>query len=175
MRTSLVNEILSRHKQSDLVMLTGDLGFMAFEGLQAEMGDRFINAGVAEANMIGLAAGLSRLGFMPICYSIIPFLALRCLEQIRVQLCQHGNKALLTGIGAGYAYGSQGPSHHAMEDLAAMLALPGMTVVTPCSSRHIRATFDNLDSIDTPVYLRLGMTEEPPSPIRIKRLFSSGK
>ena len=161
MRNALVKTIINKYRQDQrTVLITGDLGFMAFEELREIMGSNFINAGVAEANMIGLAAGMSHLGYRPIVYSMIPFVTLHCLEQIRVVLCQTLRNVTIVGIGSGYSYGNQGPSHHAIEDIAAMSALPGMTVIAAADPFEVEKGLLAAIEAKGPVYLRLAKNGE---------------
>lgn len=168
-----VEEIYSRDPKT--MLITGDLGFMAFEELQESMGKNFINAGLAEANTIGLAHGLAQLGYKPFVYSMIPFLTLRCLEHIRTILCQPNVSAILVGVGSGYSYGNQGPSHHAIEDIAAMAALPNMTVISPVDPYDAyHATLQAYKNVG-PTYLRLAKNNDPALPTTIPRQFDLGK
>ena len=118
MRKQLCDALVARAGRPDMVFLTGDLGFMALEALQAAMGPRFINAGVAEQNMVSVAAGLARQGMETWVYSIAPFLYARPFEQIRNDIAFHGLPVKLIGNGGGYGYGVMGPTHHAIEDTA---------------------------------------------------------
>jgi len=114
-----------------------------------------VNAGVAEPNMIGVAAGLALDGFRPFAYSIAPFATLRCFEQIRNDICHHNLPVTVVGVGGGYSYGTNGPTHHALEDIGAMRTLPNITVLCPGdpSRRSCRCA----PSVPTQtVYLRLG-------------------
>ncbi len=104
-----------------MVFLTGDLGFMALEPLRDRLGDRFINCGVAEQNMVTVAAGLAKEGFDVWVYSIAPFCYARALEQIRNDVCLHGLPVRVLGNGGGYGYGVMGPTHHALEDYGILL------------------------------------------------------
>lgn len=131
-------EVMAEH--DDAYLLTGDLGFMAFEPLSEKYGKRFVNVGLCEANMIGLASGLSRAGKLPFCYSMVPFITMRCLEQIRVHLSMGRQGIVLIGVGAGYGYGKQGSSHHAIEDIGIMNSLPGLrfirrAITTKCANQ----------------------------------------
>jgi transketolase len=162
MRNALVNTLLERSKvDPTLAFLTADLGFMAVEPLAEALEKRFINCGVAEANMVGVAAGLCIAGYYPFLYTMAPFITMRCLEQIRVSLCQNRHKAVLIGVAAGYSYGAQGASHHSIEDVAPMLSLPGMTVIVPSDPLDVQAALRAIDSVDGPVYLRLAKAGEP--------------
>src|SRR6185295_6269735 len=111
-------------ERRDLVFVTGDLGYNALENVRRRLGARFINAGVAEQNMVSMAAGMASRGLQVICYSIAPFIVYRCLEQIRNDVCFHNLPVFLVGNGGGYGYGIMGSSHHCLEDLGALSGLP---------------------------------------------------
>ena len=112
-------------------MLTADLGFGVFEELETKHPNQYINVGVAEQNMVGVATGLSMEGFRTLTYSIGNFPTLRCLEQIRNDACYHEINLTIVGMGGGFSYGPLGMSHHATEDLSIMRSLPNMKVVAP--------------------------------------------
>ena len=131
MRKQLCDALVARSADPRMVFLTGDLGFMALEPLQAAMGNRFINAGVAEQNMITVAAALARQGLETWAYSIAPFLYARPFEQIRNDIAFHRLPVRLIGNGGGYGYGVMGPTHHAIEDYGVLLTLPNMAVYAP--------------------------------------------
>ena len=147
--------------RADMVFLTGDLGFLALEPVREALGARFFNCGVAEQNMVSLAAGLAREGFMPWVYSIAPFLYARPFEQVRNDVCFHHLPVRLVGNGGGFGYGAQGPTHHALEDCAVMCALPGMRVFAPIFARDLAAMVRSLLDWPGPAYLRLGRDESP--------------
>jgi transketolase len=147
--------------RQDFVFLTGDLGYMALEPLQKAAGGRFINAGIAEQNMISVAAGLASQGFSPWAYSIAPFIYARPLEQIRNDVCIHDLPVKLVGNGGGYAYGVMGASHHAIEDYGILLSLLHMRVFVPAFGSDISPIVDKLLLLDHPAYLRLGRDERP--------------
>lgn len=144
-----------------MVFLTGDLGFKALEPLRDAMGARFINAGVAEQNMISVAAGLAKMGLRPWAYSIAPFIYARPFEQVRNDICLHGLPVVLIGNGGGYGYGVMGGTHHALEDYGCLLTLPGMRVFVPAFDEDVAAMIPLLLNIETPAYLRLGVSEAP--------------
>lgn len=176
MRNALIQTLLENNrKDRTLYFITGDLGFMAVEPLKEHMQERFINAGVAEANIIGLAAGLAKIGFRPFVYSMASFITMRCLEHIRVSLCQHNSRVVIIGVGSGYSYGNQGVSHHAIEDLAGMIALPGMTVIVPGDPFDVENAVKATDSIQGPVYIRLAKAGEPNINYKEKRDFRLGR
>jgi transketolase len=143
------------------VFLTGDLGFQALEPLREALGARFINAGVAEQNMIAVAAGLARTGLRPWVYSIAPFLYARPYEQIRNDICLHDLPVTLVGNGGGYAYGVMGCTHHALEDYGALLCLPNLRAFVPAFAADVAALIPRLAAYPHPAYLRLGRCELP--------------
>jgi transketolase len=142
-------------------LLTGDLGFKVFDEFAAEFPGRFLNVGVAESNMIGVAAGLALGGMRPFAYSIAPFATLRCLEQIRNDVCYHNVPVTIVGVGGGYSYGHNGPTHHALEDIAVMRVLPNMTVVCPGDPLEVEPAVAAAAAHGSPVYLRLGRAGDP--------------
>lgn len=144
-------------QQEDLIFITGDLGYNALETLQQTMGARFINAGVAEQNMISMAAGMASLGYKVICYSIAPFVVYRCLEQIRNDVCFHQLPVFIVGNGGGYGYGIMGSSHHAIEDIGALSGLPNMNCYIPSFLEELPLFIDQMFAEQRPAYLRLGL------------------
>ena len=157
MRNALSSAIMRLAEDESVFFLTGDLGFMALEGVRERMGSRFINTGVAEQNMIGVAAGLAREGLRVFVYSIAPFCYARPFEQIRNDVCMPELPVCLIGNGGGYGYGYMGPTHHALEDCAAMAAL-GLRVLVPAFDQDIPAM---LAGCNAPTYLRLGYALQP--------------
>jgi transketolase len=139
--------------------LTGDLGFMALEPLREALGPRFINAGVSEQNMVSVAAGMARTGARAWVYSIAPFCYARPFEQIRNDICLNRLPVRLVGNGGGYAYGSMGATHHALEDYGVLLALPGMRAYVPAFSADVAPMVRALGERAEPAYLRLGRSE----------------
>jgi len=150
-------------REDSFVFLTGDLGFHALEPLRDELGDRFINAGVAEQNMVSVAAGLATRGFDAWVYSIAPFCYARPYEQIRNDVCQHGLPVKLVGNGGGYGYGAMGATHHALEDYGSLVVLPGMRAVVPAFGDDVEPAIAQLAAQAGPGYLRLGRCEAPPA------------
>jgi transketolase len=161
MRQAFCNGLVQQAILPNFVFLTGDLGFKALEPLQEAMGARFINAGVSEQNMVSVAAGLARSGLRPWAYSIAPFLYARPFEQIRNDVCFHHLPVILVGNGGGYGYGVMGSSHHALEDYGCLLTLPHMRAFVPAFDSDVSAMIPMLMQCDGPVYLRLGLSEEP--------------
>jgi transketolase len=154
--THAITQVLARDDRSLLV--SGDLGFSAFEGIAAAFGKRFLNAGVAEQNMVGVAAGLALAGYRPWVYSIAPFVTYRCLEQIRNDVCLHHLPVRLVGNGGGYTYGIMGSTHHALEDLGVLKPLPNLTLLFPCAGDQVGAAVEFIDRLGAPSYLRLGIS-----------------
>ena len=127
----------------------------------ARFPDRYLNVGVAEQNMTGIAAGLAHFGKVPFTYSIANFPTFRCLEQIRNDICYHGANVKVVAVGGGFVYGSHGYTHHGIEDLGVMRALPGMTVVAPGDPIEARLATRAVAASRGPCYLRLGKANEP--------------
>ena len=139
-----------------IVLLTGDLGYMALEAFADPFPDRFVNVGVAEQNMVGMATGLAEAGFIPYCYSIGTFASLRAYEMIRNGPIAHGLPVRIVGVGGGFEYGHNGVSHYPIEDVALMRVQPGMAVITPADHRQARAAVLSTWDHPGPVYYRLG-------------------
>jgi transketolase len=140
------------------MFVTGDLGYSALEGVAQSYGRRFLNAGVAEQNMVGVAAGLALAGMRPWVYSIAPFATYRCLEQIRNDVCMHRLPVRIAGNGGGYTYGIMGATHHALEDLAVLRPLPNMRLFFPCSNDHVAGAVAQMAALDGPAYIRLAIS-----------------
>jgi transketolase len=153
--------MMARADRPDTVFLTGDLGFMALEPLRDRMGERFINCGIGEQNMIGVAAGLAREGLETWVYTIAPFCYARAFEQIRNDICRHGLPVRLLGNGGGYGYGVMGPTHHALEDYGVLLTLEGMTAYIPAFDEDVSAVVERAVDTAGPAYIRLGRGELP--------------
>lgn len=162
MRTAFFKAMEPIYRQdSDVVIMTCDLGYKLFDPFKDIDPSRFINAGVAEANMIGLAAGQSLCGKKVYCYSIIPFLVMRPFEQIRVDVAYHNLDVKLVGVGGGFAYGLEGITHHGLEDIALMRVLPNMTVVTPADPLEAERMAELSYQHCGPIFIRLCHTNEP--------------
>lgn len=140
-----------------VVFITGDLGYNALENLQDKLGKRFINAGVAEQNMVGVAAGMAYKGYKVFCYSIAPFVVYRCLEQFRNDACLHNLPVFLVGNGGGYGYGIMGSTHHAIEDLACLSSLQNVKTWIPAFSDEVEPVLTQILQEKRPAYLRLGV------------------
>lgn len=143
------------------MLVTGDLGFMVLEGFRDTFPAQYLNAGVAEQNMIGVATGLALSGKRVFVYSIVPFVTCRCLEHIRNDVCYHNVPVCVVGVGGGYSYGNMGSTHHALEDIAVMRSLPNMTVICPGDPLETEAAVRAIVRHHGPCYLRLGKAGEP--------------
>lgn len=175
MRETFMRTLLAEAKiNSDLVFVTGDLGFGVIEDFQSSLPNQFINAGVSEQAMMGMAAGIASTGKRVFVYSIGNFPTLRCLEQIRNDVCLMNNPVTIVSVGAGYSYGSQGYSHHALEDIAVMRALPNMKIYIPGDSNECRELTKYLCISRSPSYLRLGRSGEPDITKGLNELGSNG-
>jgi len=144
-----------------LMLLTGDTGFHVFDEFQKQFPGQYLNAGISEAAMIGMAAGLALSGKKVFVYGIAPFVTLRCLEQIRVDLCYQRLPVKIVGVGAGLTYGSSGSTHHTIEDIAVLNCLPAMTVLCPGDPHETTALTRAAMSLAGPCYLRIGKSGEP--------------
>jgi transketolase len=144
-----------------VVVLAGDIGNRLFDKLKAQSPDRFFNCGVAEANMIGMAAGMAMNGLRPFCYTITPFLTYRCLEQIRIDVCYHHVPVVLVGTGSGLSYASLGATHHSCEEMGMLRLLPGLAVLAPADEWEVRAAIKAALKYPHPVYMRIGKKGEP--------------
>lgn len=166
MRAEFAQAMLELFEQRrDLVFLTGDLGYMALERVAQTFGERFINAGVAEQNAVSLAAGLAREGQLPWVYSAAVFTVLRPYEQIRNDVCLHQLPVKLVGNGGGYAYGIMGATHHALEDVGALRALPNMRLYLPLVAADVAPVVRQMAADPSPNYLRLGLSADIPGEV----------
>ena len=162
MRNSLRDALLEiKQKDDGLYLIVGDIGFGVFEEFEEKYKDDYLNIGICEANMIGVSAGMAMTGFTPIVYTIVPFLTMRCFEQIRVDIAMHNQKVILIGVGGGLAYGNLGPTHHSFEDITLMSMLPKLNVYSPSQPSEGKECLDMALSYDGPSYIRLGKNGEP--------------
>jgi transketolase len=162
MRTAFIKQLIEEARLNEKIFLVvGDLGFNVVEPFAQEFPDRFLNAGIAEQNMIGVAAGLAMEGYNVYVYSIANFPTLRCLEQIRYDVAYHNLSVKIVAVGGGYAYGSLGASHHATEDLGMMRTIPNMIVIAPGDPIETQAITTLSANNPLPMYIRLGKAGEP--------------
>jgi len=161
MRTAFIDSLFELAAgDRNVCLITGDLGFGVVEKFASQYPDQFVNAGVAEQNMTRLAAGMALTGKVVFTYSIANFTTLRCLEQIRNDVCYHRLNVKVVSVGGGFAYGALGITHHATEDLAIMRALPGMTVVAPGDPVEASLATQAVHKLPGPCFLRLGKAGE---------------
>jgi transketolase len=162
MRNHIIEEIYNYMKEDEnIYFLTGDLGFNVVENLQESFPARFINVGIAEQNMIGIAAGLAMSGKKVYAYSIIPFITMRCFEQIRDDLCFHDLDVTLLGAGSGLSYGILSSTHFALEDVAILRTLPNLTIFSPADATEAVLGLKKLRTHGHPTYIRIGKKQEP--------------
>lgn len=162
MRNSFLNELFELAKKDErIVLIVGDLGFGVVTPFMEQLPRQFLNAGVAEQNMTGMAAGMALSGKIAFTYSIGNFPTMRCLEHVRNDVCYHNANVKIVTVGGGFAYGAMGATHHAIEDLAVMRSLPGIMVVAPGDPVESRAATRAITEYPGPCYLRLGKAGEP--------------
>ncbi|HJT79313.1 MAG TPA: transketolase C-terminal domain-containing protein [Gemmataceae bacterium] len=164
------SEALVRAARSDprLLLLTGDHGYALFDEFRRVCPGQYVNAGVAEQNMVGVAAGLAKGGFRPVVYGLSAFVPVRVLEQIKIDVCYEGLPVLFIGDGAGVVYSTLGTSHQSTEDIAALRALPHLAILSPADDLEMTACMELALASEGPVYLRMGKADlgrvhvEPP-------------
>lgn len=162
MRNAFIDELVTLARQlPHVALIVGDLGYSVVEPFAEEFPDRFINAGVAEQNMTGLAAGMASEGYHVFTYSIANFPSFRCAEQIRNDVDYHQLPVTVVSVGGGLAYGALGYSHHAVQDYALMRSFPNMMIAAPGDPLEVRAVMRYLTANPQPSYLRLGKAGEP--------------
>jgi transketolase len=161
MRDAFVKTLIEEAKKDkNIILITGDLGYGVLDDFQRELPSQFINSGVNEQAMMGMAAGIASTGKRVFVYSIGNFPTLRCLEQIRNDVCLMNNPVVVVSVGAGYAYGPQGYTHHALEDIAVMRAIPNLEIVIPADPIEANLITSQLAQSRRPSYLRLGKSNE---------------
>ena len=162
MRTTFINTLTEiARKDKRIFLLTADMGYSVFESFKDEFPDRFLNTGIAEQNTVGIASGIASTGMIVYVYSIIPFVTMRCFEQVRLDLAYNKTNVKLVGVGAGFNYGPLGSSHHAIEDIAIMRSLPNMTVLCPGDPIETQQLVKCSYKTEGPMYIRLGKNGEP--------------
>ena len=161
MRNHVIDELTRMADDDQRIMLTiADLGYSVVEKFQSKYPDRFVNVGIAEQNMTAVAVGLALEGNMVFTYSIGNFPTLRCIEQIRNDVCYHNANVKILAVGGGFAYGDLGMTHHATEDIAMMRALPNMRVYVPADAVEAVACLKDACSFDGPAYIRMARGRE---------------
>ena len=162
MRTAFIKTLMELARNNERVfLLVGDLGYSVVDPFKEEFANRFVNVGVAEQNMTGIATGLAISGNIVFTYSIANFPILRCLEQIRNDVCYHKANVKIVAVGGGLAYGTLGITHQATEDISIMRALPNMTIIAPGDPIETALATRMIVEWPGPCYLRLGKDGEP--------------
>ncbi|WP_375328374.1 transketolase family protein [Microcystis sp. BLCC-F210] len=162
MRTAFIDTLCEMAAQEPRIwLLCADLGYSVLERFADRFPDQYVNVGVAEQNMMGIAAGLAMSGKIVFTYSIVNFPVMRCFEQIRNDVCCHNLNVNIVAVGGGLSYGSLGYTHHGIEDLAVMRVLPNMTVIAPGDPLEAKLATQAIANLSGPCYLRLGKAGEP--------------
>jgi transketolase len=161
-------------KDDRVVLLTGDLGFTVLEPFRDKFPKRFFNVGVAEQNMVGVATGMAEAGMIPFCYSIGTFASLRPFEFIRNGPVLHNLPVRVIGLGAGFEYGTAGPTHYSLEDIGIMRTQPGLTVIAPADFEQAGAALTASWDLPGPIYYRIGKDEKATMP-GLKGRFELGR
>ena len=162
MRTAFIQQLVEEAKVNDKIfLLVGDLGYSVVETFAELFPNRFLNVGIAEQNMTGIASGLAMEGYNVFTYSIGNFPTLRCMEQIRYDVCYHNLSVKIVAVGGGYAYGPLGTSHHTTEDIGMLRVIPNLSVCAPADPIETRKITSMLCQNNNPSYLRLGKAGEP--------------
>jgi Transketolase, C-terminal subunit len=177
MRTAFINELINLARENERIfLLVADLGFSVVEPFAEEFPTRYLNVGIAEQNMAGIAAGLAMEDYCVFIYSIGNFPTLRCIEQIRNDITYHDLDVKIVAVGGGYSYAALGPSHHTTEELGMMRTIPGLIVCAPGDPDETRMLIRHLVTHRGPAYIRLGKAGEPKvherlgSEVRIERI-----
>ncbi|MEI7690645.1 MAG: transketolase C-terminal domain-containing protein [bacterium] len=160
MRSAFINSLLKKADENTFLMV-GDLGYSVIEQYVGQRPEQFLNAGIAEQNMTGMAAGMAMEGFKVFTYSIANFNTIRCLEQIRNDICYHNLDVTIVSVGGGLTYGSAGYSHHAVQDIALLGSLPNMTLLLPGDPVEVEYCMEYIFNKKGPKYLRIGKNGEP--------------
>ena len=162
MRAAFIQQLMDEARiNSSVFLIVGDLGFSVVEPFAQEFPDRYLNAGVAEQNMTGIAAGLAKEGYTVFTYSIGNFPTLRCMEQIRYDICYHNLNVKIVAVGGGYAYGPLGASHHSTEEIGMLRSIPNLTICAPGDPIETKVITSLITKHTGPCYLRLGKAGEP--------------
>ena len=160
MRATLSKLLVDRcSNDSQSLVLTGDHGYALFDELRNAQAEKFINAGIAEQNMIGVAAGLAKAGFRPIVYGLSAFVPVRVVEQIKIDVAHDEHPVTILGDGAGFVYSHLGTSHQSTEDISCLRAIPQINIFSPCDRHELAAVFKTVDQLRSPAYIRIGKAD----------------
>lgn len=155
---SMIEEFAS--KDDAVILLSADLGFSVFDKFQETHPDQYMNVGIAENTAISMAAGMALGGLKPYVYSIASFITAKCLEQIKEDVCLHDAPVVFVGTGAGFAYGTAGYTHFALDDISVLSTVPGLTIVSPVDSHELKLLMQGIRDLEKPVYVRIGKSSE---------------
>ena len=162
MRNAFAQELtVIAKKDKKIVLLSGDIGNRLFDKFRKKFPKRFYNCGIAEASMTGISSGLAHLGLRPITYTIATFNTIRCLEQIKLDVCYPDLPVIIVGTGAGLSYASLGSTHHSLEDIAFLRTIPNLNILCPSDPMEVKKLLRDAIKMKCPVYLRLGKKNEP--------------
>ena len=162
MRNAFAKEMkLIVERKNNVVLLSGDIGNRMFDELKNSRPEQFINCGIAEANMMSMAAGMGLSGMRPVIYTITPFTTLRCLEQIRIGVAYHQSPVVIVGTGSGLSYSELGPTHHSLEDMAVIRTIPNINVLAPADKIELISQLREAIESPIPTYIRIGKKGEP--------------
>lgn len=162
MRKTFINTLVElARKDKRIFLITPDIGYSVLEPFMHEFPERYLNVGVAEQNAVSIAAGLALSGLIPYVYTIMPFVAMRPYEQIRVDVAYMNTNVRIIGVGAGFSYGAAGATHHSIEDIAIMRCMPNMTVICPGDPWEVEQSIIASQSYEGPMFFRLGKQGEP--------------
>ena len=148
-------------ERKDVCLLSGDIGNRMFDRYKQVASTRFLNCGIAEANMMSMAAGMALSGLRPVVYTITPFTTTRCLEQIRTGVAYHEAPVVIVGTGSGLSYAELGATHHSLEDLAILRSIPNLQICAPADSLELEAQLRQAITEGNPTYIRIGKKGEP--------------
>ena len=173
MRDAFIGNLYERaNLDSNIILISNEQGAISLDQLRKNLPQQFINAGISEQNIISVAAGLALYGKKVFVYSIASFITLRCYEQIKIDLCAMNLPVTIVGVGACYSYSTDGPTHHATEDISIMRALPNMCMFNPADSNTTAALVDISLQSHTPTYIRLDREVLPTIYGQNKRIFN---
>jgi len=160
MRSAFSKSILiAAQKDPKVLLLTGDHGYALFDEFRQHLPSQFINAGIAEQNMVGVAAGLAKAGYKPIVYGLSAFVPVRVLEQIKMDVCYENLPVVFIGDGAGVVYSSLGSSHQSVEDIAVLRCIPNIHILSPCDAQEMEYVMNHALDFAAPVYVRMGKSD----------------
>lgn len=154
--------ITAAQRDERVILLTGDHGYALFDEIRRLLPDRYLNAGVAEQNMVGVAAGLAKAGLRPILYGLSAFVPIRVLEQIKIDICYETLPVVMIGDGAGFVYGALGASHHCTEDISALRGIPNVRILSPTDAYEMTRAMELAFAAEQPVYIRIGKCDIGP-------------